>query len=234
VAGLAVLSALAPVVMLPLFYTFEPLKRASLRERLVRLSERAGVPVLDVYQWGLGEKTRRANAALVGSGSTRRILLSDTLLADYTDDEIEAVIAHELAHHVHHDLRTSLLVESGVLVAAFYVAAHVLQLPWVMSRLSSTADVAGLPLLLLAGGATTLAGAPLLNWLSRAHERRADRYALALTSQPAAFISAMRRLAAQNLAEERPSRTALWLFYTHPPVEQRIAAARALLSESVE
>lgn len=227
-AGLALLSAIAPVVMLPLFYSFIPLHRDSLRTRLVALCARAGVPVLDIYQWGLGEKTRRANAALVGTGRTRRILLSDTLLEEYSDDEIEVVIAHELAHHVHHDIPKALLVEFGVLVVAFYACARALETPWLTIGLSSTDDVAGLPVLLLAGGAFSLAGTPLRNALSRRNERSADRYAMESTGQPAAFISAMRRLAAQNLAEERPSRAALWFFYTHPPVEERIAAARAI------
>jgi len=78
----------------------------------------------------------------------------------------------------------------------------------------------------LAAGAVTVAATPAVNALSRWNERRADRYALALTRRPAAFISAMKRLASQNLAEEHPSRAVLWLFHTHPPIEERIAAAR--------
>ena len=100
----AALTRAAPVLLLPLFYRFTPLSRESLRNRLVSLSQKAGVPVLGVYEWALGEKSRRANAALVGTGSTRRILLSDTLLAEYSDDEIEVILAHEIAHHVHHDI----------------------------------------------------------------------------------------------------------------------------------
>jgi STE24 endopeptidase len=106
-------------------------------------------------------------------------------------------------------------------------AAAALAFAWQPLGLSSHADIAGLPLLVLAGGAVSLAATPLVNALSRRNERRADRYALALTSQPGAFISAMRRLAAQNLAEERPSRAVLWFFHTHPPIQQRIEAARS-------
>ncbi len=97
---------------------------------------------------------------------------------------------------------------------------------WDKVGLRSPSDVAGLPLLLLAGGAVSVAATPVVNALSRWNERRADRYALALTNRPAAFISAMKRLASQNLADERPSRAVLWLFHTHPPIEQRIEAAR--------
>ena len=226
VVVMVVMAKVAPLVLLPLFYRFTPLTRESLRARLVSLSERAGVGVLGVYEWGLGEKTRRANAALVGTGATRRILVSDTLLAEYSDDEIEVILAHELAHHVHYDILTGLAAEVLLLVAAFFAAATALAFWWPLLGLHAPNDIAGLPLLLLAGGAVSLAATPWVNALSRWNERRADRYALTLTRQPAAFISAMRRLALQNLAEERPSRAALWLFHTHPPIEQRIEAAR--------
>ena len=225
-AVMGVLAKTAPVVLLPLFYTITRVERASLRARLVDLSTRAGVPILDVYEWGLGENTRRANAALVGTGATRRILVSDTLLDAYSDDEIEVILAHELAHHVHYDIHKALVAECVLLLAAFYAASVSLNAFWRAAGLRSPADVAGLPLLLLAGGATMLAATPVVNALSRLHEQRADRYALAMTRQPAAFISAMRRLAAQNLADERPSRATLWLFHTHPPLEDRIETAR--------
>ena len=225
-AALGGLTKMTPLVVLPLFYKFTPLDRESLRARLVALSARAGVPVLGVYEWGLGEKTRRANAALVGTGSTRRIIISDTLLAQYSDDEIEVILAHELAHHVHGDILKSLVVEFALLLVSFGAAALAVGLGWTHAGMAPPADVAGLPLMLLAGGATMMVATPLVNALSRLHERRADRYALELTRQPAAFISAMRRLAAQNLAEEHPSRLVLWLFHTHPPIEQRIDAAR--------
>jgi STE24 endopeptidase len=227
--AMVVLAKITPLVLLPLFYKFTPLERESLRMRLVDLSERAGVPVLGIYEWSLGEKTRRANAALVGTGTTRRIIVSDTLLAEYSDDEIEVILAHEIAHHVHRDILTALVAEALLLVGAFYAAALALRTWGDVLGLRSASDVSGLPLLLLAGGATMLAATPVVNALSRWNERRADRYALTLTGQPAAFISAMRRLAAQNLAEERPSRVALWLFHTHPPIEQRIDAARAFI-----
>ena len=220
------IAKLLPLALLPIFYKFTPLDRESLRARLVSLSERAGVPVLGIYEWGLGEKTRRANAALVGTGGTRRIIVSDTLLAEYSDDEIEVILAHELAHHVHRDILSSLVAESALLVTAFAAAAVALAAGWTRLGLRAPSDVAGLPLLLLAAGAVSVAATPAVNALSRWCERRADRYALTLTGRPAAFISAMKRLASQNLAEERPSRAVLWLFHTHPPIEQRIEAAR--------
>jgi STE24 endopeptidase len=224
--GVLLFTRLTPTLLLPMFYRFTPLDRESLRNRLLRLSSSAGVPVLGVFEWGMGAKTRRANAALVGSGATRRILVSDTLLAEYTDDEIEVILAHELGHHVHRDIPKALAMEFALLLAGFGTAAFAVSHAWQPIGLAGPADVAGLPLLLLAGGCAALAGTPVVNALSRLNERRADRYALRLTGQRDAFISAMRRLGTQNLVEPRPSRLALWLFHTHPPIEERIESAR--------
>jgi STE24 endopeptidase len=220
------LTNLAPVVLLPLFYTVKPLAREELRTRLMALAERAGARVLGAYEWGLGAKTRKANAALAGIGGTRRILVSDTMLAQYSDEEIEVVLAHEMAHHVHGDIWKGIVFESALIMAGFYLAALTLAILSDDAGLSSVADPAGLPLLLLAAGGVSLVMVPLGHAMSRAHERSADRFALDLTKNPGAFISAMRRLGAQNLAEENPSRVVQWLFYSHPPIRERIAAAQ--------
>src|SRR5262249_34337608 len=113
------LTLLVPVVFLPLFYSVKPLARDVLHARLLRLAERAGARVLGAYEWGLAEKTKKANAALAGIGATRRILVSDTMLAEYSDDEIEVVLAHELAHHVHGDIWKGIAFESALILAGF-------------------------------------------------------------------------------------------------------------------
>jgi Zn-dependent protease with chaperone function len=224
------LTNLAPVVLLPLFYSVKPLDREALRQRLLALADRAGARVLGAYEWGLADKTKKANAALAGVGGTRRILVSDTMLAEYSDDEIEVVLAHELAHHVHGDIWKGILFESLLILAGFYVAAAALRLlaaPGGPLGLRGVDDVAGLPLLIVVAGAVSLVMVPVAHAMSRAFERSADRFALDLTRNPGAFVSAMKRLGAQNLAEEHPSRLVQWLFYSHPPIRERIAAAQA-------
>lgn len=220
------LSRVAPVLLMPLFYRFRPLDRASLRDRLVTLSQRAGVPVLGAFEWGLGEKTTRANAALVGVGRTRRILVSDTMLKDYSDDEIEVILAHELAHHVHHDIWTALAVETFVVTAALYAAQAAATAAGLSPGRGGVAALGALPLMILAAGAASFLLRPIANAWSRHNERRADRFALTLTGRPAEFITAMRRLGAQNLAEERPSAPVRWFFHTHPTIDERIAGAK--------
>jgi STE24 endopeptidase len=217
---MVLLARLAPVILLPIFYRVRPLRRDELSERLLRLAERAGAPVIGAYEWAISGHTRKANAALAGIGRSRRILLSDTMLDAYSDDEIEVVLAHELAHHVHRDLWVSMAVRTGSLFAGAYLAAKAIAFagPWLGLR--GGADVAGAPLLLLVAGAWSFVALPFGNALSRAQERR-----VRLTGNPGAFVTAMKRLAHQNLAEERPSALARWLFYSHPPLRERIAVA---------
>ena len=189
-------------------------------------ARRAGAPVLGAYEWQLGARTRAANAALVGLGRTRRILLSDTLLAGYSEEEIEVILAHELAHHVHGDLWRALGIDA-LIIAGALLAGHVaLHAAVGHHGLEAVADVAGMPVLLLAAAGWSLLALPLVNGLSRTHERRADAFALDLTRNPEAFIAAMRRLGAEHLADEEPSPLVRWLFHSHPPLPERIGAAR--------
>ena len=220
------LATLAPIVLLPLFFRFRPLDRPALVVRLQGLASRAGTAVIGVYEWAVGDKSRRANAALAGLGATRRILISDTMLADYSDEEIEVVLAHELGHHVHRDIWRGIAFESALMVLGFAVTHQVLRVAGPWFGLQGIDDLGGVPLLALTAGAVSLVLTPLALALSRRHERRADRFALELTSNPSAFISAMRRLGAQNLAEERPSRLVRWLFHSHPPLDDRLTFAR--------
>jgi STE24 endopeptidase len=222
-----VLARVTPVLILPLFFRIKPLAQESLRARLVALADRAGAHVLGAYEWGLAARTRRANAALAGIGATRRILVSDTMLQDYSDDEIEVVLAHELAHHVHGDIWKAIALESMTLLVAFQAASQVLRFAVPALGLAGPADIAGLPVILLVCGFVMLVTRPATFALSRSCERSADRFALELTRNPAAFVSAMRRLGAQNLAEDEPSRFIQWLFYSHPPFRERIAAAQS-------
>lgn len=228
-AGAGLLTAAGPVLALPLLHHSKPVGRDVLRDRLQRLSLRSGVPVLGVHEIPLGERTRRASAALVGAGSTRRILLSDTLLSNYSDDEIEVMMAHEIGHHVNRDLLKATGVETLLLLAGFRASASALEASWRWLGLTSPRDVAGMPLIAMVVGTIVVAAMPLLNWWSRSHERRADRFALENASEPGAFIGAVRRMSAQNLAEDRPSSAAFLLFHSHPTPEERIAAAREVL-----
>jgi len=225
------LAQIAPVVLLPIFYQFKPLDRPALVDRLMTLATRARTDVVGVFEWVLSSHTKKANAALAGIGKTRRILLSDTLLEDYSEDEIEVILAHELAHHVHRDLWRGIAVHSIALASGFFVAGILLRTFADALGLRGISDPAGLPALLLFGGAWSFLLMPFANALSRAQERAADRYALTTTRNVDAFVTAMKRLAQQNLAEEYPSPIVRWLFYSHPTIRERIDAAKAFANE---
>jgi STE24 endopeptidase len=225
-AILVLMVQLAPVLLLPLFYEFKPLDRGALGARLVSLAERAGARVFGVFEWRLSDRTKKANAALTGIGRTRRILLSDTLLAEHSDEEIEVILAHELGHHVHRDIWSAIGVETALIAVGFFISDRVLSASAASFGLDGKGDIAALPLLLLTMGGVSLLLMPVAHARSRAHERRADRYALTMTGNAAAFITAMKRLAAQNLAEEQPSRLVEVLFHSHPSTRARIAAAQ--------
>jgi STE24 endopeptidase len=225
--GLFVLLAqLAPVVLFPIFYKFEPLADQGLKERLVKLSERAGTRVRGVYKWHLSEKSKKANAALTGLGNTRRIILADTLLDGYSPDEIEAILAHELGHHVHRHIFKSILVQASVTLLGFWVANSALHYAIERRHMFETlSDFANLPLLALVSTVLGFLLLPALNAYSRFNERQADRYAFRSIASIEPFISSMNKLAEQNLAERRPSRFVEWFFHSHPAISRRIAAA---------
>jgi STE24 endopeptidase len=222
-----VLAQLAPVVLFPIFYKFEPLENEELRRRLVVLSERAGTRVRGVYRWKLSEKTNKANAALTGLGVTRRIILADTLLDNYTEDEIEAVLAHELGHHVHRHILKSIFVQAAITFFGFWAANWALHyaVDHHLFDFVQISDFADLPLLALVATVLSFLLMPALNAYSRFNERQADRYAFESISSIDPFISSMNKLADQNLAERTPSKWVEWLFHSHPSISRRLKAA---------
>ena len=224
---LVVMAQLAPVVLFPIFYKFEPLENEDLRRRLVQLSEHAGTQVRGVYRWRLSEKSKKANAALTGLGSTRRIILADTLLDNYAPEEIEAVLAHELGHHVHRHILKSILVQAGITFVGFWLANWVLHYSVDHHMFEELSDFANLPLLALTATVVSLLLMPALNAYSRYNERQADRYAFESIASVEPFISSLNKLAEQNLAEKTPSKWVEVLFHSHPSISRRLAAAEA-------
>ena len=217
---------LAPVVLFPIFHKFVPLQNENLKSRLTRLGERAGTRIRGVYEWKLSEKTRKANAALTGLGSTRRIVLGDTLLQNYSEDEIEAVLAHELGHHVHRHMVKGIIVEAIVALAAFWGAGRVLDYATEQRHMFLLlTDFANMPLLVLAVSALYTVLIPVRNAYTRFTERQADLYCWKSVPSVTPFVTAMQKLGAQNLSESTPSRLVEILFHSHPPISKRIAAA---------
>jgi STE24 endopeptidase len=230
--GLSViLTTVAPVVLVPLFYKLTLLGDEELVARLTSLAERAEARVRGVFTIDLSSKSRAANAMLMGLGKTRRIVLGDTLYEDFTGDEIEVILAHELGHHVGHDIWWGLAFQSVVTLGALY-ATH-LALGWGVDvmGLGGLDDVSGLPVLALVMGAFMAVTMPLGNGFSRWREGLADEYALRLTGKPGAFVSVMVRLANQNLADVDPERWVELLLHSHPAISKRIERGQRFCGE---
>ncbi len=222
-----VMTAVVPVWILPMFYRLTPLADPVLAGRLLALAERAGVRAIGVSIADQSRKSRTANAAVIGLGRTRRIVLYDTLANGFSAPEVEAVLAHELGHHVHGDMRRGLAVHAVIGVATFWVADQALRAGVGRLGFAGVADPAGLPWLMLVLATLGVLVTPVANAFSRHIERQADDFALALTRDSDAFIGAMERLATLNLAERRPHRIKELLLFSHPALDRRIARARA-------
>ena len=183
-------------------------------KRITDLAAGQGVRVSEVLQMDMSKQTKKANAMFTGVGNTKRIILADTLLDEFTADEVEVVLAHELGHQVHRDLWKLIGLQVPVTLVTFF-AAHRLTRPimdrfgekWGLKVEEGAADVAALPLLSLVGGAAGMVVGPALNAIIRRWiEHPADVYALDLTRKRGAFISAMEKLGKMNLSNPRPSR----------------------------
>jgi STE24 endopeptidase len=217
---------------MPLFNKFVPLgdEHKDLADRLVRLAERANTKVRGVFKFDMSKRTKSANAALTGIGNTRRIILGDTLINEFTPDEIETVLAHELGHHVHRDIPFLIGFGTVLTLLGFYLAS--LGMNWAVEYFGFTgiSDPAAFPALGLILGAFGLITMPLDNAVSRWRESMADDYALQSTGKNQAFASAFTRLANQNLGEVDPEKWVVYLFYSHPPLGTRIEKAKRYIT----
>ena len=232
VAYAVALTYLAPVVLEPLFNEFKPLPRGPLRSDVLALADRAGVDVGEVYVIDASRRTTAANAYVAGLGSTKRVVLYDTLLRDFEPSEVRLIVAHELGHVRYRDLPNGLLYVA--LVAPVGMLAAAVLAERFAGRRGLEPGPAAVPAVALAAVLVATPLTMISNQLSRAVERRADAYSLELTGDPSALIAMQRRLSIKNVSDPAPPRWQNFLLSTHPPPLERIAraeAARATLEE---
>ncbi|MGH2501700.1 MAG: M48 family metallopeptidase [Ktedonobacterales bacterium] len=226
------LANLAPVLLLPIFYKLTPLPDGEVKSRSLALAAQAHLRVRGIYSMNMSARTTAANAMVMGLGATRRIVIGDTLLDHYTPDEIETVVAHELGHQAHWDIPKLILTQSAIMLGGLAIVQLILSATLgAVSQYHGLADPATMPLIAATLGVFGLVTLPLSNGFSRWVEHRADVYALRKTGMTGAFISAMTRLANQNLAEAYPSPIIEFLLYNHPSIGRRRAFGRAWARE---
>jgi STE24 endopeptidase len=226
------LANLAPLLLLPIFYKLTPLPDGEVKSRALALAAQAHLRVRGIYSMNMSARTTAANAMVMGLGATRRIVIGDTLLDHYTPDEIETVVAHELGHQAHWDIPKLILTQSAIMLGGLAIVQFILSATLgAVSQYHGLADPATMPLIAATLGIFGLVTLPLTNGFSRWVEHRADVYALRATGMTGAFISAMTRLANQNLAEAYPSPIIEFLLYNHPSIGRRLAFGRAWARE---
>ncbi len=224
-----VLSKLWPVYIAPLFYRYERLSDESLRTRILNLVGSVDLKIENVYSMNLSKTTNKANAFFQGLGSTRRVVLSDTLLRGFTQDEITVVVAHEAGHCKHRDILKEVVFGIFSSFVLFWIAYRSLLLFSSRFGFNSAADIAGFPLLSLVSLLYGLILMPLGNVFSRSLERAADDFALKITGMKSEFISAMKKLALLNLSDPNPHPLIEFLMYSHPSIAKRIKRAESFV-----
>lgn len=221
-----VLAKLTPNVIVPLFYKYKEISNEPLKQRIRQMFTDCKTTLKDIYAIDFSSKTKKANAFICGLGQSRRVVLSDTLLSEFADEEIEAVVAHELGHYRHRDILKLLVVNAAVTFSGLYLIDKILNSAGGYFGFNGIDDIASLPLFILVFSMFGMLLSPLLNWYSCRLEKAADRFSLQMTGKPNVFIAMMNKLGALNLAEFQPNRFIEIFFYDHPPIQKRIEFAR--------
>lgn len=216
------LGALAPVVIAPVFYRFDPLPDGELARRLRALVSRSRLRVQGLYRFDLSRKWSGANAAVFGFGPTRRIVVADSMLDDYPPEGVEAVVGHELGHHAHGDLWV-LSIAGGLATLLSLFGVEIVAGAGLLGLDRFRLMRAGsLPAILLLAGVVQAALRPALLALSRRAERRADAFAVRITGRMVWLVDSLVRLGDENLSELDPPRWEVVLRFSHPPLRERL------------
>ena len=224
---IAVFMYVAPVLIMPLFYKLPRLRDEELLNSLTRLAEKAGIKVIGVFEMKAGTRTKKATAALTGVGRTRRMLLSDTFLSNFSKAETESVMGHEIGHHVYGHIWKYTMLFAGAFLPLLFIANRIMQVGSGFFGISRVDSAASIPLLALTLGLLYACLIPLVNTVSRRAEGQCDQYELDLVEKPDDYISAMTKLCDQNLRYAYPSPLIESLFYDHPSGKNRVDRALA-------
>jgi STE24 endopeptidase len=223
-----VLSTLMPVVIMPLFHKFEPLQEGELTDAVRGMMEEAGIKVVGVFKWGLEDRTSTANAAFTGFGRTRRIILGDTLLSGYSQEEILAILAHEVGHYKNHDAARLMVTSSVLALIGFYISHLCLTGVSGWLGFDSIYAIGAAPLFIFSLFVFSLVSMPFANMHSRRREFAADAYAVETTGTSDNLVAALEKLADQNLANKEPASWVEFMLHSHPSIKRRIERVQNL------
>jgi STE24 endopeptidase len=228
-----VLARIIPVVVLPLFYKVTPFENETLKDKIRELSENAGIKLQNIYRFDMSRNTKKANAAFTGIGKSKRILLGDTLIENFSDDEIETVIAHELGHYKKKHIIKNIVRGTILSFLTLFIIASLYQISLGWFGFDNITRISALPLLVIWSMLIGLIESPIGNAVSRKYEYEADEYSISTTGKPGAFVSTLKKLTEQNLADKEPHPFVEWFFYSHPGIRNRLKAIRKYSEEKL-
>jgi STE24 endopeptidase len=221
-----IFATLFPVVIAPIFNKYDPIEDVSLVNKLTEILEKAGLKPGGFFKQDMSKQTKKENAFLAGLGKTRRVVMADNLLEHMSEGEISSVIAHEVGHYKYSHLPKNIVMGTTQQLIIFYLLDMTMKKFFPEFLTSNTANLALFPMIgLIMGFLSGFLFGPLNNWISRYFERQADQVSLELYSQKDDFLSAMAGLANRNLSNAYPSGWVKWLYYSHPPIGERLALA---------
>ena len=216
-----VLAQILPIIILPIFYKVTPIENDEIKKRVLNLAADVKMKVENVFQFNMSKNTKKANAAFTGLGRTKRIILGDTLLENYSEDEIETVLAHEFGHYKHKHIIKNLFIGTVTSFLTFFMMAKLyeISLPWF--DFTEITQISALPILSVWAMLIGLITTPIGNMISRKFEYQADEYAITITGKSDAFINTLEKLTEQNLGDKEPHPFVEWFFYSHPSIGKR-------------
>lgn len=216
-----VLAQIVPIIILPIFYKITPIENEEIKKRVLALAKDVKMKVENVFQFDMSKNTKKANAAFTGLGKTKRIILGDTLLDSYTEDEIETVLAHEFGHYKHKHIIKNLFIGTISSFLTFFLIAKLYELSLSWFGFLTITEISALPILSVWAMLIGLLTTPIGNIISRKFEYEADEYAIKITGKAEAFINTLEKLTDQNLGDKDPHPFVEWFFYSHPSVAKR-------------
>ncbi|MFH1760421.1 MAG: M48 family metallopeptidase [bacterium] len=232
-----ILARIAPILIFPLFYKFKPIDNPELEMRLREAAKRVRLKIQGLFKFDLSKNTKKANAALAGIGKSRRIIIGDTLIENFSPQEIESVFCHELGHHKYKHIVKQMALGTfftfgGLYLTNLGITKTVSLFQRINPGYGGLDDAAFLPLFALFLCLYGLITMPVRNIISRKFEYESDSYSVREGPGRDVFISAMEKLAEQNLADKDPHPLIEFLFHSHPSIIKRISAALNLTPES--
>ena len=241
IAGLAmalvgvIFATLFPVVVLPIFNKYKLIQNKELTDALEKILSKGGLRSSGFFEEDMSRQTKKENAFLAGLGKTRRVVLGDNLMKNMTIPEIESIIAHEVGHFKHKHIWKNIVVGTGEQLIVFYFINLAMKNLFPQFLSSTRSNLTLFPMFaILIGVISGFLFGPVGKMLSRQFEKQADSYAMKNIKDKKAFMTALAGLADRNLSNAYPAWWVKFLYYSHPPIGERLSMAEKFNKEISE